>query len=78
MAQGFYVSTTLGSRQIILGVGFASCQIPAIRAAKPAGWQPQATVGWVIPAHKQMLRQPNDSLVGANAGIMVKDLARVD
>lgn len=56
MAQGFYVSTILGSRQIIPSVGFASRLVPAIRAAKPVGWQPQATVGWVIPAHKQMLR----------------------
>lgn len=56
MAQGFYVSTILGNRQIIPSVGFASCLVPAVRAAKPVGWQPQATVGWVIPAHKQMLR----------------------
>lgn len=49
-----------------------------IKGAKPVGWQPHATVGWVIPAQKQMLREPKHSLVCANTGITVKDLARVD
>lgn len=76
MAQGFCVSP----REVdgsFSALGFASGSVPTIRAAKPVGWQPQATVGWAIPAHRQMLGWPSRSLVGANT-IMVKDLARVD
>ena len=55
MAQGFCVSPWEVDG-FFPALRFASGSVTALRGTKPVGWQPHATVGWVIPAQKQMLR----------------------
>lgn len=55
MVQGFCVSPWEVDGLFPV-LGFASGSVPTIRGAKPVGCQPHTTVGWSIPAQKQMLR----------------------
>lgn len=62
-----------------LGVGIVLLGAVWVCIPKPVGWQPQATMEWVVPVSPQMLRQPNQSLVvRANTRTTVKDLPGMD